>query len=81
MLARTIQRNTRIFAVPLHSAIGQSRMYADDKFKERETAAENQYIHKRQEEQLAALQKKLAKIQKDADKLQAEINAKKASEK
>ncbi|KAJ1808075.1 hypothetical protein LPJ56_006150, partial [Coemansia sp. RSA 2599] len=60
MLARTLQRNTRIVATPLRAAIGQSRMYTDDKFKERETAAENQYIHKRQEEQIAALQKQLA---------------------
>ncbi|KAJ1856420.1 hypothetical protein LPJ57_007219, partial [Coemansia sp. RSA 486] len=80
MLARIIQRNTRI-AAPLQAAIGQSRMYADDKFKERETAAENQYIHKRQEEQIAALKKQLDEVQKHADKLRAEIDGKSGSEK
>ncbi|KAJ1724189.1 Glycoside hydrolase, 38 vacuolar alpha mannosidase [Coemansia erecta] len=74
MLARTLQRNVRTVATPLRAAIGQTRQYADDKFKERETAAENQYIHKKQEEQIKALQEQLAKAEKRANDLQAEMS-------
>ncbi|KAJ2787259.1 hypothetical protein GGI15_000865 [Coemansia interrupta] len=78
MLARTLQRNVRTVATPLQAAIGQSRQYADDKFKERETAAENQYIHKKQEEQIKALQEQLAKAEKRASELQAQVDGKNA---
>ncbi|KAJ1861321.1 hypothetical protein LPJ73_001048 [Coemansia sp. RSA 2703] len=76
MLARTLQRNARTMTMPLWASLGQTRQYVDDKFKERETAAENQYIHKKQEEQIKALQEQLAEAEKKVNDLKAQVEGK-----
>ncbi|KAJ2766183.1 hypothetical protein IWQ57_004477 [Coemansia nantahalensis] len=52
--------------------MSQQRTYTD-KFKERETAAENKYAHDKEKAQLEALRAKLDKAAKDVDALEAEI--------
>ncbi|KAJ1889489.1 hypothetical protein LPJ66_008005 [Kickxella alabastrina] len=72
MLSRFFQVNTRIAFAPLRTAMVQSRSYADDKFKERETASENKYIREKELEHLKALEAELKRLKDENEKLKSE---------
>ncbi|KAJ2453984.1 Stress response protein nst1 [Coemansia sp. RSA 2336] len=63
---------------PLHGSIAQVHA---DKFQERETASENMYIRKKEEEELKALREKLAQVEKQVDDLKKHVDEKEAQAK
>ncbi|KAJ2723338.1 hypothetical protein GGI07_002691 [Coemansia sp. Benny D115] len=74
MLTRVFQSSPRFMSNPIRSAMIQTRQYTD-KFSEREAAAENQYMRKRQEEQIKQLQEELEKAKKLNEELKGKINS------
>ncbi|KAJ1867842.1 Stress response protein nst1 [Coemansia sp. RSA 989] len=65
----------------LHGSIAQVHPLHADKFQERETASENMYIRKKEEEELKALREKLAQVEKQVDDLKKHVDEKEAQAK
>ncbi|KAJ2845020.1 hypothetical protein IWW36_004955 [Coemansia brasiliensis] len=79
MLRTVFARNIRMIS-STRAAGMQLRLYSD-KFQERETASENMYIRKKEEEELKALREKLAQVEKQVDDLKKHVDEKEAQAK
>ncbi|KAI9479365.1 ATPase inhibitor [Coemansia sp. RSA 1290] len=79
MLRTVFARNARMITSARAAGL-QMRSYSD-KFQERETASENMYIRKKEEEELKALREKLAQVEKQVDDLKKHVDEKEAQAK